>query len=62
MASSGSNDPANVIRLDPQRPLTEQRHPPWRDADLRIDGAANHGPRRNDNGEVRHLRSFRFRC
>jgi hypothetical protein len=26
--SSGSNDPTNVIRLDPQRLLTEQRHPP----------------------------------
>jgi hypothetical protein len=54
--SSGSNEPTNVIWLDPQRFLTEQRHPPRGGADLRIDGAANHGPRRNSDDDVWQLR------
>ena len=58
--SSGGNNPANVIRLDPQRPLTEQGYAPRRGTDLRLDGAADRGYRRNGNGDVRHLRPFRF--
>jgi hypothetical protein len=32
------------------------------DADRRLDAAANHGSRRNGNGDVQHLRSIRFRA
>jgi hypothetical protein len=58
--SSGGNDRATVIRLDPQRLLTEQRYPPRRGTDLRIDGAADRGCRRNGNGEVQQLRFLSF--
>jgi hypothetical protein len=45
LSSAAADDPADVIRLDPQRLLAEERHPPRGGrADLRIDGAANRAP------------------
>ena len=51
----GGNDRTQLIRLDPQSPLSDQRHAGRRVADCRVDGLTERSMGRDGKGDVQVL-------